>query len=183
VSGVRRRAVFLDRDGTLNVRPPEHSYVTSAGDLRWIDGAAEATAALSRAGYTLAVVSNQRGIARGLLTTDTLSELETRMQADLAPLGCRIEAFRYCPHDVDANCGCRKPAPGLVLELADELDLDLSRSWMVGDEPCDILAGRSAGCRTLFIGKAAPDGCRPDLVAGSLSDGARLLVQAPGEAA
>jgi histidinol-phosphate phosphatase family protein len=177
VPGVSRRAVFLDRDGTLNVRPPAHSYVTSVGQLRWITGAPEATAALARAGYTLAVVSNQRGIARGLVTTDTLAQLEERMQADLATLGCRIETFRYCPHDTDAGCTCRKPAPGLLLELADELGLDLARSWMVGDEPRDILAGRSAGCRTLLIGESAPDGCRPDLVARTLADGARLLVE------
>jgi D-glycero-D-manno-heptose 1,7-bisphosphate phosphatase len=173
---VRRRAVFLDRDGTLNVRPPEHSYVTSVRDLRWIPGAPEAAAALARAGYALTVVSNQRGLARGLVTADVLAQLEMSMQADLAELGCRIEAFRYCPHDVDAGCGCRKPAPGLLLELADELGLDLGCSWMVGDEPGDVLAGRSAGCRTLFIGDEPPDGCLPDLVARSLPAGARLLL-------
>lgn len=178
---VNQRAVFLDRDGTLNVRPPEHSYVTSVEQLRWMAGAPEAISTLAEAGYALAVVSNQRGVARGLVTTDVLVQLETRMQADLARLGCRIEAFRYCPHDVDAGCGCRKPAPGLLLELADELCLDLSRSWMVGDERRDILAGQSAGCRTLFIGDSPPERCRPDLVARSLVEGARLLVET-GEA-
>jgi D-glycero-D-manno-heptose 1,7-bisphosphate phosphatase len=178
VPGVSRSAVFLDRDGTLNVRPREHCYVTAVDEFEWIEGAPEAAAALSHAGYMLAVVSNQRGIARGLVTADVLVQLEARMQADLAYLGCRIDAFRYCPHEAEAGCACRKPAAGLLLKLAEELGLDLSRSWMVGDEPGDILAGRSAGCRTLLIAEALPDDCRPDLVARSLIEGARFLVQA-----
>lgn len=171
---ITRPAVFLDRDGTLNESPGEHRYVQSAGEFAWIDNATEALGLFARAGYALVVVSNQRGLAKGVVTPGVLTQIEERMQADLAPYGCRIEAFRYCPHDIAEGCACRKPAPGLLLELARELDLDLTRSWMIGDSPTDVAAGRAAGCRTLFVGRSA-DGCGPELVADSLLRGAELV--------
>ena len=93
-----RRAVFLDRDGTLNVRAPEHEYVTSVGDFAWMPGAVEGVAPLARNGYVLTVISNQRGVGRGLVSEATLREIEQRMQQDLAAAGCAIERFRYCFH-------------------------------------------------------------------------------------
>lgn len=169
-----RRAAFLDRDGTLNESVGAHRYVQSPGEFVWIDGAAEALGLLARAGFTLVVVSNQRGLAKGLVTRAVLTQIEARMQADLAPFGCRIEAFRYCPHDIGDRCACRKPAPGLLRDVARDLDLDLARSWMIGDSSTDVLAGQAAGCRTLLVG-GATDGCRPDEVAESLFGGAERI--------
>jgi len=177
-----RPAVFLDRDGTLNERPPEHCYVRSVHEFRWLDGAREALTALARSGFVLAVVSNQRGVARGVLTRETLLEIEALVQAELRPLGCGIEAFRYCVHDDGDRCSCRKPAPGLLLDLARDLELDLSRSWMAGDSDSDIAAGQAAGCRTRRVG-GAPSSSQPDLVAGSMLEGARLIVASRAEAA
>jgi D-glycero-D-manno-heptose 1,7-bisphosphate phosphatase len=171
---MRRRAVFLDRDGTLNVKPPEHEYVTSPRDFTWLAGAAAALARLAEAGYVLAVVSNQRGVARGLLTTEVLDNIEERIQHDLAPLHCAITAFRYCCHDYDAACDCRKPRPGLVTRLAADLDLDLDRSWMIGDSDSDMIAGRLAGCRTVLIG-AKPTTTAPDLTSASLAQASELI--------
>jgi D-glycero-D-manno-heptose 1,7-bisphosphate phosphatase len=173
---VSRRAAFLDRDGTLNERPPEHRYVTSAAQLVWLPGAATGAARLAAAGYVLAVASNQRGVALGLIDGALLRTLEGVIQRGLAEYGCAIEAFRYCPHDVQAQCGCRKPRAGLILRLAADLDLDLERSWMIGDSASDILAGKAAGCRTALVG-TGPETCDADLVAPSLNAVSELVVR------
>jgi len=172
-----RRAVLLDRDGTLNVPAAPHEYVTEPEGFKWLPGVPEALARMSRAGYVLGVASNQRGVARGLVRPDVLAAIERRIQDDLAPLGVSIAAFRYCLHDLDANCGCRKPRPGLLRMLADDLDVDLEQSWMVGDTATDVAAGRAAGCRTALV--AASNGtARPDLRVASLTAFAEHLADA-----
>jgi D-glycero-D-manno-heptose 1,7-bisphosphate phosphatase len=171
-----RPAAILDRDGTLNVRPAEHGYVTGPEDFAWVPGAARGAARLAAAGFVLAVASNQRGVARGLVKPEVLSALEAVIQRELAGYGCSIEAFRYCLHDYEAGCDCRKPRSGLLHALADEFDLDLRRSWMIGDSESDILAGRAAGCRTALVGRA-PGLSRADLVAPSLEAASELIVQ------
>jgi D-glycero-D-manno-heptose 1,7-bisphosphate phosphatase len=173
---VNRPAAFLDRDGTLNRRPPEHRYVTSAAEFRWLPGAARGAARLGAAGYVLAVTSNQRGVSLGLVDGRALRALEVIIQRGLAQHGCAIEAFTYCPHDERARCECRKPRPGMILRLADELHLDLRRSWMIGDAESDILAGKAAGCRTALVG-TVPESCDPDLVAPSLDAVSELIVR------
>jgi histidinol-phosphate phosphatase family protein len=171
-----RRVAFLDRDGTLNPRPPEHDYVRRPDEFSWLPGAAEGVARLARAGFALAVVSNQRGIARGLVSAAVLEDIEERIQQELSVHGCRIDAFRYCPHESDAGCACRKPAPGMLLELARELDLDLERSWMIGDSEDDVLAGLAAGCRSARITTSGA-GSRADVVAGSLYEASELIAR------
>jgi D-glycero-D-manno-heptose 1,7-bisphosphate phosphatase len=164
-----RAAVFLDRDGVLNERPAEHQYVISPAGLRWLPGARDAVARLSRAGYPLIVVSNQRGIARGLLSWHALKQIENSMRADLESAGALVDAFYYCPHDLAERCGCRKPAPGLLLQAAAELQLDLRASVMIGDTEEDIEAGRAAGCVTIRLAEpgssSAADLVLPDLPA------------------
>jgi D-glycero-D-manno-heptose 1,7-bisphosphate phosphatase len=180
---VRRRAAFVDRDGTINVRPRAHEYVTSEQEFRWLPGAAEGLARLARAGYLLAVVSNQRGVARGLIEPRVLTAIEERIQRGLEPYGCRIEAFRYCVHEQNEDCSCRKPKPGMILDLAKDLELDLPSSWMIGDADSDVLAGRAAGCRTVLLrgnGAEGFDGAgidagRADLVAPSLARASELI--------
>ena len=174
MGGVKPRAVFLDRDGTLNVKAAAHEYITSGDDFVWLKDATSGLARLARAGYLLAIVSNQRGVGRGLFSADVLDEIEKRIQSDLASSGSAITAFRYCLHDYDATCDCRKPKPGLITRLADELDLDLESSWMIGDDDSDVLAGRSAGVRTVLIG-AEPTTSRPDLVADSLAAASEMI--------
>ena len=168
-----RSAVFLDRDGTINVRPAEHQYVAAVDDFEWLPGARAAIARLACAGYLIAVVSNQRGVARGLVDPSVLTELELRIQKDLAPFGCAIDAFRYCLHDHDSGCACRKPEPGMLLGLRDEFGLDLARSWMIGDAESDVRAGQAAGCRTALLG--SPDSVSPDLVMRSLVEVSRTI--------
>lgn len=116
-------------------------------------------AALASCGYTLVVVSNQRGIARGLVAGETLRGIERELQAALRRHGAEVTGFRYCPHELDdPACDCRKPKPGLLLAAARELDLDLESSWMIGDAASDIEAGEAAGCRTAYVGPGPPPG-------------------------
>jgi D-glycero-D-manno-heptose 1,7-bisphosphate phosphatase len=173
-------AAFLDRDGVLNERPPEHEYVRDAADLRLLGGAAAAAVALQRAGYALVVVSNQRGIARKLVTWDALSKVEERIQEALGKEGGRIEAFYYCPHETDAGCDCRKPGAGLLLRAADECGLDLDRSVLIGDMESDIDAGRGAGVFTVRLGCTAGQ-TAADLVAEDLPAAVELVLTRSGE--
>lgn len=150
-----RRAVFLDRDGVL-VEPvtdprsglPESPYRPE--DVTLTEGATAALAALREAGWTLVVASNQPAAAKGTVTRAALEAVHARVAALLGDL---IDDWRYCFHHPDAGdaCDCRKPAPGMLLAAAAELDLDLGASWMVGDSDSDVAAGRAAGCRTVLV--------------------------------
>ena len=143
------RAVFLDRDGTLNV---EKHYLYKEEDWEWIPGVPEALARLARAGWRLAVVSNQSGIARGYYSAGDVDRLHDFVNRDLASRAdARIDLFLYCPHDPSSTCDCRKPAPGLLREAARRLGVDLAESWMIGDKEIDIAAGRAAGCRCVLV--------------------------------
>jgi D-glycero-D-manno-heptose 1,7-bisphosphate phosphatase len=179
---MKRRAVFVDRDGTLNVRPREHEYVTAERDFTWLPGAATGLARLAHAGYVLAVVSNQRGVARGLVRLQALHAIEAKIQRDLARYGCEITAFRYCTHGDEDGCECRKPRPGMILDLVRELDIDLAGSWVIGDSESDVRAGEAAGCGTVLIGESDHD-VRPDLKARCLAEASDLLTLPSGSAA
>jgi histidinol-phosphate phosphatase family protein len=169
------RAAFIDRDGTLNERPPEHEYVTAAEDFVWLPGAREAVTSLARHGFIVAVVSNQRGVARGLVSLETIRQIEQRIQHDLAATGARITAFRYCFHDLGEGCECRKPGSGLLHELAAEFGVDLRQSWMIGDDESDVLAGVGAGTRTALVDRTRR-GVLADVVADSLLEATRAIV-------
>lgn len=159
-----RYAVFVDRDGTLADTPP---YVGDPDLVTLILGAADAVAVLNRAGFVVVVVSNQGGIARGLLTAAQVERVNQRVVSLLADGGARVEATYVCPHhpDFDRTCDCRKPSPGMLLRAALDLDLDLAGSWMVGDKALDVEAGLAAGARSVLV--RTGDGRRDEhLVAG-----------------
>lgn len=145
-----RRAIFLDRDGTLN---HDTGYVHRWEDWRWLPGAPEALARFKAAGWFLVVVSNQSGIARGLFDEEELHALHARVNAQLEPLGAAIDVWRHCPHlpEITGPCVCRKPAPGLLLEAARQWNIDPAASWMIGDRLRDIQAGLAAGCRPILL--------------------------------
>jgi D-glycero-D-manno-heptose 1,7-bisphosphate phosphatase len=142
------RAAFLDRDGVINRKAPEGEYVTRWEDFHFLPGVAEAIAQLNQAGFSVIVVTNQRCIAKGIITQHELETLHRRMSDHLASAGARIDAIYYCPHATEALCNCRKPEPGMLLEAARSRDLDLASSWMIGDSEIDIQAGKNAGCKT-----------------------------------
>jgi D-glycero-D-manno-heptose 1,7-bisphosphate phosphatase len=150
------RAVFLDRDGVINV---DRHYLHRTEDFAFIAGVPQALQRLQRAGWKLVVVTNQSGIARGYYTEDHYQRLTRHMQALLAKDDVTLDAVLHCPHLPDGSvaayridCDCRKPAPGMLLQAARELNLDLPRSVMVGDKGSDLRAGRNAGvARCLLV--------------------------------
>lgn len=151
-----RKFVFLDRDGTLNVRPPRACYIEHPQDFIWLPGAQTAVARLKAAGYTLILISNQPGLARGNLTEETLGEIHQKMQEDLKAVGGGIDRIYYCPHNWDDGCGCRKPKPGMFFQAQKEFSLDLSRCMMYGDDERDIEAANAAGCPCELVTEAYP---------------------------
>jgi len=192
-----RRAVFIDRDGTLNelIYNPDHGIVDSphrAEDVHPLPGAAEFMRGVREMGYLVIVVTNQPGIAKGSLSLEELDRINRRLADLLAERGGQWDDLLYCPHhprlykggvpEYVTDCGCRKPEPGLLLEAARRHDVDLTRSWMVGDGLNDVQAGRRAGCRTILVTRlkietierflsledAEPDFIVPDL-AGALA--------------
>ncbi len=161
-------AVFLDRDGTLNV---EVDYLSDPDQLVLIPGAAEALRRFRAAGYLLCVVTNQSGIARGRFDEETLHRIHERFQALLAAEGAGVDSIGYCPHLLPEEagptdhqayvrpCPCRKPAPGLLEDAAQRFDIDLSRSFMIGDSLRDLDAGAALGVRGILVrtGKGAAE--------------------------
>ena len=142
-------AVFLDRDGVINENRPDH--VKSWAEFRFIPGATEAVARLSELGVRVFITTNQAVINRGIITQSTVDDINRLMVAALERHGARIEAVAYCPHRPEDGCLCRKPKPGLLLDLADRYGLDLGETAVVGDALSDIEAGQAAGCRTVLV--------------------------------
>jgi D-glycero-D-manno-heptose 1,7-bisphosphate phosphatase len=144
--------VFLDRDGTINVKAPEGDYVKSWDEFEFLPGAAEAVRALREPGRRVVIVTNQRGIALGRMSEDDLADIHTRMLEVTGP----VDAIYHCPHD-DGECDCRKPLPGMLERAAAEVPgVDLSRSVMIGDSESDMQAGRAVGARCIRIGADVP---------------------------
>ncbi len=181
------KAVFLDRDGVINRKPAEGDYVTSWDQFHILPGVAEGVSLLNRAGFSVIVVTNQRSIAKGLLTIANLEKMHERMSECLARAGAIIDGIYYCPHDYAPPCNCRKPAPGMLLEAARSRGIDLAASWMIGDSDVDMEAGKNAGCKTVRVLPTKEkldvygiDASRSNLVEGvasSLLDAARQVLQ------
>lgn len=170
-----RSLILLDRDGVLGERPAPHAYVRRAEDFRWLPGALEAAGQLSGLGAPIVVVSNQRGVARNLITRQDLRAIQHRMQADARADGWQFARFYYCFHDLSEACDCRKPEPGMLLRAAKELGGDLAASVMIGDAETDVEAGRRVGCATIRIASQS-EPTAADLTAPSLATAVRLLV-------
>ncbi|MGH7540530.1 MAG: HAD-IIIA family hydrolase [Gemmatimonadota bacterium] len=147
----RPPAIILDRDGVINRRPPRAEYVRSWDEFEWLPGAADALRLLSQAGYTVIVVSNQAGIARGAMTEADLNAINDRLMQETLELGGRIDAIYYCPHGWDEGCDCRKPKPGMLFRAQRDFDLDLSRTLFVGDDERDAEAADAAGSPSILV--------------------------------
>jgi histidinol-phosphate phosphatase family protein len=164
------KAVFLDRDGVINRKArTEDEYITRWEEMVILPGVDQAVAWLNRVGFQVIIVTNQRGVAKGLITIAQLESIHERMRQHLARAGAKIHGIYYCPHELDPPCTCRKPGPGMLLEAARAHDINLAASWMIGDSEKDVEAGKRAGCRTVRLiedGKST-DGTA-DVVAPSL---------------
>lgn len=154
---MKLKAAFFDRDGVLNI---DKSYLYKIEDLEWIDGAKDALAYLTEKGYTIFVVTNQSGIARGYYTVTDMEKLHEFMAQQVAAAGGKIEKFYYCPHlpegkvaEYAVECDCRKPKPGLILRAFAEYDIDKDAAFLIGDKPRDVESAEAAGIKgCLFEG-------------------------------
>jgi len=155
----KQKAVFLDRDGTIN---KANGFVTKPEQFELIPGAAEAIKKINKSGYLAIVVTNQPVIARGDCTFEELQEIHNKMETELGKEGVFIDGLYFCPHHTDkgfegerpeykCNCNCRKPKPGLLLKAAEDFNIDISQSYMIGDGKNDIEVGFNAGCRKTFF--------------------------------
>jgi len=173
----KKKAFFLDRDGVLNKsigsRPPN-----DASELELLPGVPQAIAALNEAGFLVFVVTNQGGVGLGYMTPKELDEIHQRLADEVAKAGGHFTEIMACTHKPRAGCACRKPKPGMLLTLAEKYDVDLRRSFMVGDRDMDIAAGQAAGTTTILIAsdektELVPDYTYPSLLAAThlLKDG------------
>jgi len=181
----RKRAVFLDRDGTIN---REVDVLRDVRQLRLLPGAGDAIRSLNRRGFLVIVITNQPVIARGWLSRDGVEEIHRVLSERLLRRGARLDAFYYCPHHPHADrieyrtrCRCRKPGTGLIAKAARDFGIDLSRSFLAGDSTRDILAGKRAGLTTLLLetGYGGKDGkyvVRPDYRARDLRAAVRIII-------
>ena len=171
----KQKAVFIDRDGTINKYV---GFLRSIDQFELLPGVANAIKTINASGYLAVVVTNQPVIARGEVTVDELQLIHNKMETLLGAEGAYLDAIYYCPHhpgkgfegEIEAlkiDCECRKPKPGMLLKAAEDFNIDLSQSWMVGDGENDIKAGKAAGCRTALIGTAE---YYQDVSVGSLED-------------
>lgn len=177
---------FLDRDGTINV---DHGYVHESDNFQFIDGVIDAMAKLKEMGYALVLVTNQSGIARGMFTEDQFMHLTEWMDWSLADRGVDLDGVYYCPHHPEGTveefrqvCDCRKPQPGMLLSAKEELNIDMSASYIVGDKIEDLLAGEAASVGTKVLvrtGKpVTPEAeAKADLVIKSLADLPKAIKQ------
>jgi D-glycero-D-manno-heptose 1,7-bisphosphate phosphatase len=150
-----KRALFLDRDGTLIV---DTGYLRDPNDVVLLPGVAEGLREARALGYELIVVSNQSGIARGIISEAQLASVEARFEKLLAKEGVTLDLVLFCKHGPDDGCPCRKPAPGLLHDAARMRGIDLTRSIMIGDKASDVAAGNAAGCRGVLIAPTETSG-------------------------
>jgi D-glycero-D-manno-heptose 1,7-bisphosphate phosphatase len=171
VSG--RRTVFFDRDGTLM---EDTHYCNDPAKVKVYPGIPDALRQLKDAGYTTVIISNQSGIGRGWITAQ---QHEAVHQEFLRQIGSGlIDASYFCPDVPGMPSACRKPAPGMVLDAARELGLDLAQSWFIGDKIADVECGQRAGCRTILVltGYGAEQTCRPDFTVADAAEGVALIL-------
>lgn len=177
------KAIFLDRDGTLN---PDPGYISDPDDFNLFPGVAAALAKLQRAGYLLIVITNQSGIARGLISLAQLNAVHAKMQKQLNESGAKIDAIYHCPHHPDfppvdgvADCNCRKPRPGLIERALRDHQIDPAGSYMIGDRSSDIKIALATGVRPVFIGSAPLPAYTSVVTFADLSAAADWILQQP----
>ena len=148
----KKRAIFVDRDGIINEKPPEHDYVKKWKDFKFLPNIGRAIEELGQK-FLVIIITNQRGIARKIMKLKTLEDIHHKMKAELKKQNAKINRIYFCPHNIEDNCNCRKPKPGLILKAAKDFNINLSKSYVVGDDLTDIEAGKKAGCKTILITK------------------------------
>lgn len=162
------KLIILDRDGVIN--HDSDQFIKSPEEWKPIDGSLEAIARLNQWGWRVVVASNQSGIGRGLFGMDTLNAINAKMIKSLAEVGGRLDAIFFCPHPADSTCDCRKPKPGMFLQIAERFSVDLAGVPVVGDSMRDLQAGVAVGCAPYLVltGKGQKTKDDPDLPSNTL---------------
>jgi D-glycero-D-manno-heptose 1,7-bisphosphate phosphatase len=177
-----KRGVFLDRDGTII---QEKGYLSDPEEIELIPGAARAIRLINYLGLQAVVVSNQSGVARGYFPASVVEEIDRRLRSLLKQEGAFLNGVYFCPHHPDAGCACRKPEPGLLKMAAEELQIDLSRSYLAGDKAADIQAIHRVGGRGILVltgyGREEQEDSAPDFVAQDLLEAAYWILVQEGE--
>lgn len=178
------KVIFLDRDGVINYDSPD--YVKSWDEYRFLPGSLEALAALTAAGYTLILITNQAGVGRGIIPAPVLEDMHRRLRQAVVERGGRIFDIFHCPHHPDEHCGCRKPAPGMILQAAARHHIDTAGTVMIGDNAKDIACGLRAGCGATILVRTGnglqalteltAQGIQPTAVADDLLDAAGMIL-------
>ena len=178
MSALPKPCVFLDRDGTVIA---EKHYLHDPDEVELLPGAVAGLAAFRHQGFALVLITNQSGVERGMYTREDVAAVHARLGALLALAGVSLDGIYYCPHRPDQLCACRKPSPGLLRQAARELNLDMSRSVMIGDKPCDIAAGQACDLLTVLVttGYGEAGATNPDATVADLAQAAAWLALRP----
>lgn len=178
----KQKAIFIDRDGTINKYV---GFLRNIDKFELLDNVSEAIRKINTTEYLAIVVTNQPVIARGEVSFEDIETIHRKMETLLGQAGAYLDAVYYCPHhpnkgykgermELKIDCNCRKPKPGLLLKAADDFNIDLKNSWMIGDSENDIKAGKAAGCRTVLIGEGDYE---QDITVSSLIEFSNLIKQ------
>lgn len=181
------KAVFIDRDGVINKDPggwTEHSYVTKWEQFKFLPGALDALKSLNKNGIKVILISNQAGVGKGHFSRNELDAVTGKMIKEVRRAGGEIEAVYYCTHKKEDNCDCRKPNPGLIEKAVEKFDIDPAATYFIGDSEVDVIAGRRAGCKTIFVlsGKTSREDMgkwheKPDYVFANLLEAAGWVLK------
>jgi histidinol-phosphate phosphatase family protein len=171
-----KKTVFLDRDGVINEKPKEHDYVKTWDEFHFLRGAPEALVLFNRADYRVVIVSNQRGVARGIVMNEQIETIHEEMQKALMRHGATVDGIYVCPHEV-GTCACRKPEIGLFLQAETDAPVDKEHSYMVGDSQGDITAGKRYGIKTVLINAGEWVDFGQDLTYATLFDAANAIIK------
>jgi len=170
------RAIFLDRDGTININEPE--YVYKIEDFKFIPNVIEALKKLSETDYKLIIITNQSGIGRGYYKLEDMEKLHKWMLEELQKQGIKIDKIYYCPHKSEDNCECRKPKIGMLLQVVKDFGISLNKSWLIGDDEKDIIMARRANLKSVKLGEKMPEDLKlePNYYAENLSEAVKIIL-------
>lgn len=174
------KAVFLDRDGTLNI---DTGYISDPKELVFIRGAKKAVKLLKDKSFLIYVITNQSGVGRGFFSVEKLEAVHDKMLSEFDKEGIKIDGIFYCPHHPNEKCQCRKPKPKMVFDIVNSNKINLTKSYFIGDKLIDVQTGKNAGCRTILVETGEPriedeeDWTQPDFVAEDLLEAARWILK------
>ncbi len=177
----KNKVVFLDRDGVLNDDP---GYVHKIEHFKLLPGVIEGLKLLKERGFKLIIITNQSGIGRGYYTEEDFHKFNSHLVKELFANGIKIEETFFCPHHPDEKCDCRKPSTRFIDESASKYDIDLKKSWVIGDHPHDIKMGKLAGCKTIYMlsghgvkHRGELGNIKPELIAEHFLDAAKFILK------